>query len=188
MISVALCRRALGGVGCLGGDGRRHRWGAGLDDRFAMQPFTTYAAWSALLAILIGSRGATRSQLEVAAARQVLLDERARIARELHDVVAHHVSTIAVTAETAPYRLAALPDDHRRPRRNRLRRVSGTGGHADAGQRVACGRRGAGRPTARLGGRRGPPHAATSADRARRPPARGHDVRRGVPDPAGGPA
>jgi signal transduction histidine kinase len=32
-----------------------------------------------------------------------VLDERARLARDLHDVVAHHVSLIAVRAETAPY-------------------------------------------------------------------------------------
>jgi signal transduction histidine kinase len=38
-----------------------------------------------------------------------VLEERARIARELHDVVAHHMSMIAVQAETAPYRLAAKP-------------------------------------------------------------------------------
>jgi signal transduction histidine kinase len=38
-----------------------------------------------------------------------VLEERARIARELHDVVAHHMSLIAVRAETAPYRLAGLP-------------------------------------------------------------------------------
>jgi signal transduction histidine kinase len=38
-----------------------------------------------------------------------VLRERARIAREMHDVVAHHLSMIAVQAETAPYRLAAKP-------------------------------------------------------------------------------
>jgi signal transduction histidine kinase len=48
-----------------------------------------------------------RSELE--AARRTVLEERARIARELHDVVAHHMSLIAVRAESAPYRLAGLP-------------------------------------------------------------------------------
>jgi signal transduction histidine kinase len=47
----------------------------------------------------------TRHQRE----RNAVLEERARIARELHDVVAHHMSMIAVQAETAPYRLAAKP-------------------------------------------------------------------------------
>ena len=37
--------------------------------------------------------------------RNAVLEERARIAREMHDVVAHHMSMIAVQAETAPYRL-----------------------------------------------------------------------------------
>jgi signal transduction histidine kinase len=37
--------------------------------------------------------------------------ERARIARELHDVVAHHISMIAVQAETARLTTAGLPAD-----------------------------------------------------------------------------
>jgi signal transduction histidine kinase len=49
-----------------------------------------------------------RSQLE--AARRTVLEERARIARELHDVVAHHMSLIAVRAETAPYRLDGVAE------------------------------------------------------------------------------
>ena len=39
--------------------------------------------------------------------------ERARLARDLHDVVAHHVSLIAVRAETAPYTEPDLPEAHR---------------------------------------------------------------------------
>jgi signal transduction histidine kinase len=42
-------------------------------------------------------------------ARRAALEERARIAREMHDVVAHHMSMIAVRAETAPYRVTGLP-------------------------------------------------------------------------------
>ncbi|MFI6284977.1 sensor histidine kinase [Streptomyces sp. NPDC051018] len=37
--------------------------------------------------------------------------ERARIARELHDVVAHHLSMISVQAETARLTTAGLPED-----------------------------------------------------------------------------
>ncbi|MFG2714676.1 sensor histidine kinase [Streptomyces goshikiensis] len=43
-------------------------------------------------------------------ARRTLLEERARIARELHDVVAHHMSVITVQADSAPYRLPGMPD------------------------------------------------------------------------------
>ncbi|MGC2484925.1 MAG: sensor histidine kinase [Acidimicrobiales bacterium] len=79
-------------------------------------------AEAALLVVVIAldARGASRrARLELAAqferneveeARRAVLEERTRIAREMHDVVAHHMSLIAVQAETAPYRLRELPD------------------------------------------------------------------------------
>jgi signal transduction histidine kinase len=45
--------------------------------------------------------------------RRAALEERTRIARELHDVVAHHMSLVAVQTETAPYRLSGLPEHAR---------------------------------------------------------------------------
>jgi Histidine kinase len=56
---------------------------------------------------------AQTERTEAERGRRAILEERARIARELHDVVAHHMSLIAVQAETAPYRLSDLPESAR---------------------------------------------------------------------------
>ncbi|KRE38418.1 hypothetical protein ASG73_05610 [Janibacter sp. Soil728] len=47
-------------------------------------------------------------ETEVERARRAVVEERSRIARELHDVVAHHMSMVVVQAQTAPYRVADL--------------------------------------------------------------------------------
>ncbi|TQL02587.1 sensor histidine kinase [Cellulomonas sp. SLBN-39] len=72
-----------------------------------------YAFWftaTLAVAIAVGAAGRSRQQQRAAVvqerrARDVeqLVQERARMARDLHDVVAHHVSLIAVRAESAPY-------------------------------------------------------------------------------------
>jgi signal transduction histidine kinase len=53
---------------------------------------------------------AQTERAELERARRAVLEERTRIAREMHDVVAHHMSLIAVRAETAPYRLSDLTE------------------------------------------------------------------------------
>ncbi|WCN02246.1 sensor histidine kinase [Streptomyces sp. M92] len=44
-------------------------------------------------------------------ARRTLLEERSRIARELHDVVAHHMSVISIQAQVAPHLVENPPDE-----------------------------------------------------------------------------
>ncbi|MEV2211001.1 sensor histidine kinase [Streptomyces sp. NPDC050997] len=44
-------------------------------------------------------------------ARRTLLEERNRIARELHDVVAHHMSVISIQAQVAPHLVENPPDE-----------------------------------------------------------------------------
>ncbi|GGV37792.1 two-component sensor histidine kinase [Streptomyces longisporoflavus] len=70
-----------------------------------------------LLGALLRERGEQQRRLveqetisEAERARRTLLEERARIARELHDVVAHHMSVITVQADSAPYRIDGLPE------------------------------------------------------------------------------
>jgi signal transduction histidine kinase len=46
-------------------------------------------------------------------ARRAVLEERSMIARELHDVVAHHMSLIVVQSQSAPFRLGSVTDDVR---------------------------------------------------------------------------
>ncbi|MGW5612658.1 sensor histidine kinase [Streptomyces sp. NPDC003877] len=43
--------------------------------------------------------------------RRTLLEERSRIARELHDVVAHHMSVISIQAQVAPHLVQDPPDE-----------------------------------------------------------------------------
>jgi signal transduction histidine kinase len=55
----------------------------------------------------------TLTRLNTVQREQAVMRERARIARELHDVVAHSVSMIAVQAETAPYTMRNLSPEAR---------------------------------------------------------------------------
>ncbi|WP_265522833.1 sensor histidine kinase [Oerskovia flava] len=75
---------------------------------FALYAVATVAVVALSAAIGLTSRSRRRSrQAEETAHRalevQTLAAERARVARDLHDVVAHHISLVAVRAESAPY-------------------------------------------------------------------------------------
>jgi signal transduction histidine kinase len=85
-------------------------------------------AWGAAILIvaiaalgdIVSRRRSTRELLaeqteitDLERARRAVLEERTRIAREMHDVVAHHMSMIAVRAETAPYRVEGMPESAR---------------------------------------------------------------------------
>src|SRR5690554_5800184 len=58
-------------------------------------------------------RAAAAHDREIASAQAAVMDERARMARELHDVIGHHVTGIVVQAEAATF---LLPEDEARLR------------------------------------------------------------------------
>jgi signal transduction histidine kinase len=61
----------------------------------------------------LAERDETRQAMVDTLEDQAAMGERARIARDLHDVVAHHVSAIAVQAESARLTTEGLPDEGR---------------------------------------------------------------------------
>ena len=86
----------------------------GQDGRGWAFGLTALVAFGLLIRWLVLSRRQLAQQEEVAEverARRAILEERARIARDLHDVVAHHMSLVVVQAQSAPYRLGGLSDD-----------------------------------------------------------------------------
>jgi signal transduction histidine kinase len=72
-------------------------------------PLVTVAAMARAASEQSRTHSAAREATEGMLADHLARGERARIARELHDVVAHHISMIAVQAETARLTTPGLP-------------------------------------------------------------------------------
>ncbi|MBL1095244.1 sensor histidine kinase [Streptomyces coffeae] len=122
-------------------DERETGWQSLVSTIFVTIPFVL--AW--VLGDSIRTRRAYWAQLEERAARLekereaqakvAVAAERARIARELHDVVAHNVSVMVVQADGAAYVLDASPEQARQA----LETISGTGRQALAEMRRLLG-------------------------------------------------
>ncbi|MEV5141163.1 histidine kinase [Streptomyces syringium] len=86
-----------------------------LSDMFQMMVFSGF-----VLFVVLAVRGLRETKQQVVAqvavteverSRRTVLEERTTIARELHDVVAHHMSVVAIQAEAAPYRVQDTPPE-----------------------------------------------------------------------------
>jgi signal transduction histidine kinase len=125
------------------------RWPGTYDNTTAAIAGTVFLTVPFVLAWVLGDSMRTRrayfAQLEERAARLeqeraqqakvAVAAERARIARELHDVVAHNVSVMVVQADGAAYVLNAAPDQAKQA----LETISATGRQALAEMRRLLG-------------------------------------------------
>jgi signal transduction histidine kinase len=97
---------------------------------------------------LLEARNAELERLRGVEARQVITAERTRIARELHDVVAHHVSAIVIRAQAADRVADGRPDEPREA----VRWIATTGQEALAAMRHVVRVLRTGEPGTGLGG------------------------------------
>ncbi|MFG3442080.1 sensor histidine kinase [Nonomuraea sp. NPDC047897] len=87
---------------------------AGGDPLVALAVDAVAVAVGVVVRLIRTTRTRLEAQEELTAeerGRRALLEERARIARELHDVVAHHMSVISIQAQVAPHLVDDPPDE-----------------------------------------------------------------------------
>ena len=80
-----------------------------LNASYTWWPIVFSVCASIVLGAVVAARRRAETDLVVHREAGAVLTERARIARELHDVVAHHMSVVAVQAESASSRIDGLP-------------------------------------------------------------------------------